>query len=77
MNARELIASTEKILLTQAHCTLEAASPRQLHEALASACMLEMCIRDRGQAASINRPAFVATSGYLAAANGILKGLVP
>ena len=29
LNARELIASTEKILLTQAHCTLEAASPRQ------------------------------------------------
>ena len=42
LNARELIASTEKILLTQAHCTLEAASPRQLHEALASACMLEI-----------------------------------
>ena len=42
MNARELIANTEKILLKQAHCTLQNASPRQLHAALAEACMVEI-----------------------------------
>ena len=67
MNARELIANTEKILLKNAHCTLAEASPKQLHAALAEACMLEIApvwaTSERRRAAG--RRAFYLSAEYL------------
>ena len=67
MNARELILSTEKILLKEARCTLSDASPKQLHEALAQACMVELApnwaASERRHAA--NRRAFYLSAEYL------------
>ena len=67
MNARELILSTEKILLKEARCTLAEASPKQLHEALAQACMVELATNwtasERRHAA--NRRAFYLSAEYL------------
>ena len=67
MNARELILSTEKILLKEARCTLGEASPKQLHEALAQACMVELApnwaASERRHAAS--RRAFYLSAEYL------------
>ena len=67
MNARELILSTEKILLKEARCTLADASPKQLHEALAQACMVELApnwaASERRHAAS--RRAFYLSAEYL------------
>ncbi len=39
MNAKELIRDTERLLLTQQHCTLEEATAPQLHNALSTAAM--------------------------------------
>ena len=39
MNAKELIRDTERLLLTQQHCTLEQATAPQLHNALSTAAM--------------------------------------
>ena len=67
MNARELILSTERILLKEARCTLSDASPKQLHEALAQACMVELApnwaASERRHAAS--RRAFYLSAEYL------------
>ena len=67
MNARELILSTEKILLKEARCTLGEASPKQLHEALAQACMVELApnwtASERRHAAG--RRAFYLSAEYL------------
>ena len=67
MNARELISSTERILLKEARCTLAEASPKQLHEALAQACMVELApnwaASERRHAAS--RRAFYLSAEYL------------
>ena len=67
MNARELISSTERILLKEARCTLSDASPKQLHEALAQACMVELApnwaASERRHAAS--RRAFYLSAEYL------------
>ena len=39
MNAKELIRDTERLLLTQEHCTLAEATAPQLHNALSMAAM--------------------------------------
>ena len=46
MNAKELIRDTERLLLTQQHCTLEEATAPQLHNALSTAAMEALTVEE-------------------------------